>query len=235
MMSRGLAKIVAVLCCWLLAALCSVPPACAQAAAQTWAEGIEYFDVVPAQPSGAPPGKGEVTEVFSYACPYCARFVPTMHALVGSLPASVQVDYLPADFSSVEDFPMFQRAYFTAQILGVAARTHDAMFDAVWRTGELSIYDPRTNRLKEPLPSIEDAAQFYQHHAGVPVRRFLATAHSLAVDEKIADGNALIRAYRVPGTPCIIVDGKYRVNMEAMRSSGELIELVDWLVKQDSR
>lgn len=217
-------------------ALCMAAPVSAKApAGESWTEGVEYFSVVPSQPTGLPAGKVEVTEVFSYGCPYCARFVPTMQALVASLPAQVQVDYLPADFSPAEDFPMFQRAYFTAQILGVAERTHDAMFDAVWRTGELAIYDTRTNRLKKPLPSIEDAAQFYQRHAGVPVSKFLAAAHSFAVEEKIANASALVHAYRVPGTPCIIVNGKYRVNMEAMRSGGELIQLVNWLVKQESR
>jgi protein dithiol oxidoreductase (disulfide-forming) len=220
----------------LLVALSTVSTASAQApAAETWTEGIQYFRVVPAQSTNPPAGKVEVTEVFSYGCPYCARFVPTMHALVASLPANVQVDYLPAGFSSAEDFPMFQRAYFTAQMLGVAAQTHDAMFDAVWGSGELSIYDPTTNRLKNPLPSIADAAQFYQRHAGVPVPKFLAAARSAAIEEKIANGDALVRAYRVPGTPCIIVDGQYRVNMEAMHSTDELIQLVNWLVKQRSR
>lgn len=230
----------AALCTLLCLVLGAVVPASAQPSSSTpaggsWTEGIEYFNIVPAQPTGLPAGKVEVTEVFSYGCPYCARFVPTMHALVASLPAQVQVDYLPAGFSPAEDFPMFQRAYFTAQTLGVAARTHDAMFDAVWSTGELAIYDPRTNRLKKPLPGIRDAAQFYQRHAGVPMSKFLAVAHSSAVEQKIANADVLVRAYRIAGTPSIIVNGKYRVNMQAMHSTGELIQLVGWLVEQESR
>jgi thiol:disulfide interchange protein DsbA len=201
----------------------------------SWTEGIQYFRIDPAQPTGLPAGKLEVTEVFSYGCPFCDRFVPTMRALVASLPANVQVDYLPASFATAEDFPMFQRAYFTAQILGVAERTHDAMFAAVWHTGELSIYDPRTNGLKNPLPGIADAARFYQRHAGVPVARFIAASRSFAVDAKVANGDALVRAYRIAGTPSIIVNGKYRVNLEALHGSGELIQLVTWLVKQESR
>ena len=36
---------------------------------------------------------------------------------------------------------MFQLAYVTAQTLGIADRTHEAMFDAVWTTGELATTD----------------------------------------------------------------------------------------------
>ena len=56
---------------------------------------------------------------------------------------------------------MFQLAYVTAQTLGIADRTHEAMYDAVWTTGELATTD-RWGTLKSPLPTIEDAARFYQ-------------------------------------------------------------------------
>jgi protein dithiol oxidoreductase (disulfide-forming) len=200
-----------------------------------WTEGIQYVRIDPAQPTGLPADRVELTEVFSYGCPYCARFQPAMQALVAGLPPDVQVDYLPAGFAAAEDFPMFERAYFTAQMLGVAARTHAAMFDAVWRTGELSIYDPRTNRLKSPLPGIADAARFYQRHAGVPVARFLAVAHSAAVNTRIEHADALVRAYRIAGTPSIIVNGEYRVNLQALHGNGQLIGLVRWLVTQAKR
>jgi hypothetical protein len=35
------------------------------------------------------------------------------------------------------------------------------MFDAIWKTGELAISDPATHRLRNPLPSLEDAARCY--------------------------------------------------------------------------
>ena len=47
------------------------------------------------------------------------------------------------------------------------------MYDAVWGTDELAIVDHATGRLKEHLPTIEDAARFYNRHAGVPVEKFL--------------------------------------------------------------
>src|SRR5277367_2594812 len=133
----------------------------ATGAAPVWTEGTHYFLIKPPRPMSPTPGKVEVTEVFSYACPACNLFQPTMHKLKQSLPANTVVDYLPASFNPGEDWPMFQLAYCTAQVLGIADQTHDAMFDAVWGTGELAILDPSGGRIKERLPTIEDAARFY--------------------------------------------------------------------------
>jgi len=129
---------------------------------------------------------------------------------------------------------MFQRAYFTAQALGVADRTHQAIFDAVWKTGELAVTDPSTKRLRNPQPSIEDAAKCYARLAGVKPDVFLATAKSFSVDVKMRAADAQVRAMQVPGTPCIVVNGKYRVVTESLRSTDELISVVKFLVAKES-
>jgi len=38
----------------------------------------------------------------------------------------------------------------------------------------------------------------------------------------------------VPGTPCIVVNGKYRIEMSSLRSSDELIDVVKYLVNKES-
>ena len=79
-------------------------------------------------------------EVFSYGCPACFQFQPVAIKLAASLPANAKMVYLPASFNPSEDWPMFQRAYYAAQALGVADKTHDAMYDAVWKPGgELAV------------------------------------------------------------------------------------------------
>ena len=204
-------------------------------AAQAWIEGSNYEVITPAQPTSVPPGKVEVMEVFSYGCPACNGFQPVMAALEHSLPAYAQMAFLPASFKPEEDWPMFQRAYFAAQALGISARTHQAVFDAVWKTGELGIADPATRRLKVPQPSIEDAAKCYQRLTGVKPEVFLSTARSFSVDLKMRAADAQVVAMQVPGTPCIVVNGKYRVNLDSLQSQDDLISLVRYLVDKESR
>jgi thiol:disulfide interchange protein DsbA len=207
----------------------------ATSAATDWTEGRHYFLINPARVPSVAPGKVEVTEVFSYGCPACNLFVPVMHKLKQTLPANAVLTYLPASFNPSEDWPMLQVAFCTAQALGVAEQTHDAMFDAVWKTGELAIIDPVTQRIKGRLPTLEDAARFYNRDAGVPIDKFLSTAKSFAVDTKVRSAEDAIQAYRVDRTPTIIVNGKYRLHTESAGGNDQLIELVKWLVAKESK
>ena len=208
---------------------------CMSHAATTWTEGKNYFLIVPARPTSVAPGKVEVTEVFSYGCPACNLFIPEMHKLKQALPANAVLDYLPASFNSAEDWPMFQLAYLTAQTLGVADQTHDAMFAAVWTTGELATVDPATQRIKSHQPTIEDAARFYNRQAGVPIDKFLGAAKSFTVDTKVRTAEDLIQAYRVDRTPTIVVNGKYRLHPESAGGADQVIELVKWLVAKEAK
>jgi thiol:disulfide interchange protein DsbA len=217
---------------WL--ALFALGLATATGYAQEWKEGVQYFAVTPPQPTTVPAGKVEVMEVFSYACPACNAFQPIMKQLKASLPANAQIVYLPAAFRPDEDWPMFQRAFFAAQALGVADRAHEAMFNAVWNTGELATMSSSSNRPRNPLPSIEDAARFYAKTAGVKPADFLAAAKSFGVDAKMRMADAQIGAMQALSTPTIIVNGRYRLQMQTAGGVNQLIELVKYLVAKES-
>jgi thiol:disulfide interchange protein DsbA len=107
-------------------------------ASQSWVEGMHYVRLPTPQHTTVPAGKVEVMEVFSYGCPGCNGFQPMAEKLKHDLPADAQMAFLPASFRPDENWPMLQRAYFTAQALGIADRTHQAMYDAVWKTASLS-------------------------------------------------------------------------------------------------
>jgi thiol:disulfide interchange protein DsbA len=204
------------------------------AQAATWVAGKHYSVIPQAQRTNVAPGKVEVMEVFSYGCPACNSFRPTMKRLKASLPPNAQMVYLPASWNATEAWPMFQRAYFTAASLGVAEKAHDAMFDAIWNTGELGISDPQTRRLKTRLPTIEDAARFYQRVTGVKAADFVNTSKSFGVDLKMRQADGQITAMQVPSTPTLVVNGKYRINNENLTRDDDIIELVKYLVARES-
>ncbi|HEU4781169.1 MAG TPA: thiol:disulfide interchange protein DsbA/DsbL [Steroidobacteraceae bacterium] len=206
--------------------------AAASAQAQTWVAG-KHYTVIPTQRTNVPAGKVEVMEVFSYGCPACNQFLPVMKKLKASLPANAQMVYLPASWNKAEAWPMFQRAYLTAQSLGVADKAHDAMFQAIWATGELGVTDA-SGRLKKNLPSIDDAAKFYERVTGVKAANFVNASKSFSVDLKIRQADSQIKEMQVPSTPTMVVNGKYRLNNENMESNEQMIELVKFLVAKES-
>lgn len=208
----------------------------ATAQAQTWKEGQHYFVIEPRQATTVEPGKIEVTEVFSYGCPACNSFVPIIEKMKASLPPNAQLTYLPASFIPTENWPMFQRAFFAAKALNIVDRTHNKMFDAVWGGGELAVVDPKTNRLKNPMPSIEDAAKFYARVGGVKAEDFVAAAKSFGVEANMRRADMLIKdAYKVPSTPTIIVNGRYRLDGRSAGGYQQLIDLTNWLVAKEAQ
>jgi len=216
-----------------LAVLCFVSSA--PALSPQWKEGKNYYSVTPAQPINLPAGEIEVTEVFSYACPACNRFNPFMGRLRKTLPARVVVDYVAAGFGTSEDWPVFQRGYYTAKDLGIAAKTHNPMFDAVWKSGQLAILDPRKKRLKSPLPGIEDVAQWYHDQTGIRTETFLSVAHSPEVNSQVRQADSYIMACQVDATPTIIVDGRYRVDPVSAGDYSKMVALVRWLIARQTQ
>jgi protein dithiol oxidoreductase (disulfide-forming) len=203
-------------------------------AAEPWIEGRHYYRLVPVRPISTPPGTVEVIEVFSYACPACDAFRPMLEALRTKLPAKVRYVYVAASFLAAEDWPMFQRAFYTAQRLQIAERSHAAMFAAIWQSGELAVVDPRSHRLRSPAPTIEDAAAFYERAAGVKASRFLEVAQSFSVDRDMRSADELVKSCKVLGTPTLIINGKYRVDVESAGDYARLIELARWLIDREA-
>ena len=199
-----------------------------------WVEGKNYYLVDPAQPTSHP-GKVEVTEVFSYACPACNSFHTTMDELVKSLPSNAVVVYLPASFRPDENWPLFQRAFYAAQALGVADKTYDAMFDASWKTGELSTYDLQAGKPKphEAWPTIDDVAKFYAKY-GVDPKQFVGVANSFSINTQMKRADDELKALGVDSTPTIVVNGKYRLTPKDAGGLPQTIELVQWLVSKET-
>ena len=220
----------------LFSLICAIAAAAtpAASAAPTWIAGQHYFLARQPQATNAPAGKVEVLEVFSYACPACNHFGPLMRRLKASLPATAQFGYLPASWHRNEDWPVFQRAFFAAQSLGLVERTHDAIFDAIWKTGELAIFDEGLRRPKQVLPAIADVAQWYVRKTGVTRLAFLTAAQSFGVEMSMRRADSVIRALPVDQTPTVVVNGKYRVTLQSAGGEEPLINVVKWLVDQES-
>jgi len=197
-------------------------------------EGTDYDLVKPVQKTTVPAGKVEVLEVFSYGCPACNQFQRVIEELQKQLPANAQMAFLHASFKPEESWPVFQRAYFAAQSLGIAEKAHQGIYDAIWKTGEIGIVDPNGGGLKRQQPTINDVAKCYERLTGVKRAAFLAAANSSATDTKMRAADAQITAMRVPGTPCIVINGKYRVNLDSVRSIDQLVDMVKFLVAQEA-
>lgn len=202
-----------------LGVLCAASACAADEAAPKWQAGTSYQLIDPPQPT-ATGDKIEVLEVFSYACPHCAHFQPQAERLKASLPANAQFRLLPADFHP--NWVTFARGFYTAQALGLVEKTHQAMFDAIYRD----------NR---PMNSLGAIADFYAEN-GADKAGFLSTAQSFVIDGDLAHGHAMEMKYGVDSTPTLIVNGKYRIvaNGEQKIGFAQMVDIALYLVAQEA-
>lgn len=129
---------------------------------------------------------------------------------------------------------MLQRAFLAAQVLGVADKANDAMYDAVWTTKELSAMKSESAlKPASALPTLDDAAKVYAKFGADP-KEFVAVANSFAINTKVKRADDLMKAYGVEETPTIVVDGKYRFTARSAGGYDQAIELALWLVSKEA-
>lgn len=204
-------------------------------AATNWIEGKHYFLLKPAQPTTVAPGKVEVTEVFSYGCPACYQFYPSIDKLKASLPKNAEMTYLHASWNTAEQWPLFQRSFLAAQALGVAEKANSALFKAIWEGDELAVVDRRTNRPKNPAPNLEKVAAFYERTTGVKKDEFMKMAKSFSIEVRVKSTEDAIKAVRADETPTLVVNGKYRLTRGSAGGDEAAIELTKWLIAKETK
>lgn len=201
-----------------LLAVAAFPLAAAPAASvPAPVEDQDYRVIEGGVPFAPVAGKVEVAEVFGYTCGHCARFEPQLAAWKRSLPARAHFVAVPAPFGG--HWIPYARAYVAAQALGVAERSHAAMFRA--------LHDER--RLPMNNPSADEIAAFYAAY-GVPAARFVATYNAPSVDAQLVRARDFITRSGIDGTPSMVVAGRYHV---LGRNAADTLRIARWLVDRE--
>ena len=181
--------------------------------------GTDYVVIEGGQPFQPVNGKVEVTEIFGYVCPACARFQPLVVTWKAGLPADVNFIYVPAPFGGTWD--NYARAFYAAETLGVQDKSHDAMYSA--------IHIEQTLKGERGADSVQDIAKFYGKF-GVDAKKFEDTMASFGVNAKVNRAKQFATRSKISGTPSLIVNGKYLVKG---RSFEDMLRITDHLVASE--
>lgn len=163
------------------------------------------------------PGKIEVVELFWYGCPHCYAFEPTINPWIEKLPADVHFVRIPAMFGGIWD--VHGQMFLTLEAMGVEHKVHTAVFDAIHKEHEM-------------FKTEEEMADFVATQ-GVDKAKFLETYKSFAVAGMVKKDKDLAKAYGVTGVPTIIVNGKYRFDLNSSGGSEEALKLADTLIEKE--
>ena len=176
-----------------------------------------HYDMLPSVVITHDPKRIEVVEVFSYVCPHCFHFDPTLAAWRAKQAADVDFQRMPAVWNP--QWRLFGQGYYAAQSLNIAEATHTGIFKA------LHVDQKR-------IETGADLAKVYAS-SGVTEKAFLAAMDSFGVRASVQQADMRTRSYGVTGVPALIVNGRYRVTGEKAGSNEGMLEVVDFLIQKE--
>jgi thiol:disulfide interchange protein DsbA len=187
-----------------------------QAAAQGGPiEGKQYAKVEPPVPPVAP-GKIEVIEFFSYACPHCNAFEPTVEAWAKKLPADVNFQRVPVPF--LMNYENLMKTYYSLDILGLVNQMQSKVFAAI---------HVDHNFLEKPADITALMAK-----NGVDAAKFTSTFNSFSVATAVTRAKKLFAEYKIDGVPTLAVQGRYTTSPGLAGGFDQAFSVVDYLVQR---
>ncbi len=181
-------------------------------------EGREFTKLASPQPQIAP-GKIEVLEFFSYACPHCNAFEPTIETWAKTLPADVKLRRVPVPF--LMNYDNFMHAYYALETIGAVDAMQMKIFRAI-----------HVDRLR--LEKAEDIAAFVGKN-GVDANKFLAAFKSFSVATEVSRAKKMVVDYKVESVPLLAVAGRWLTSPALANGSAQSLAVVDALIQRSRK
>lgn len=178
--------------------------------------GVHYEKYSVAQPGGEN-GRISVIEVFSYGCIHCYRFEPVLKKWKQNKPANVDLVQMPVIFDP-KNTTLLAKIFYTAESLGVLDTMHDKIFDAI-------------HKEQNHMHDAEAFAEFFAKN-GISKEEFNKHFNSMAVGVKVKRADDLTTRYKVSSTPSVIVDGKYLVLTDNIKTYDDIFVIIDTLINK---
>lgn len=179
-------------------------------------EGQDYRLLNPPRPT-ASPGKIEVLEFFSYACPHCAKFYPIVSAWVARQPKDVAFKRVAVSYGR-PPWMNLSRAYYALEATGDLKKLDGAVFRA--------IHEQQQNLFDEQ--SIAD----WVGKQGGDAAGFAAAYVSFGVNNQTVQADQMAEDYAIDAVPTLVVNGRYVVISPA-QAADEEATFRDLLVRTD--
>ncbi|HUL45709.1 MAG TPA: thiol:disulfide interchange protein DsbA/DsbL [Steroidobacteraceae bacterium] len=180
-----------------LAVLClaAVALSLSAAAQAQLVEGKDYRLLTPPRPTSSP-GKIEVVEFFSYACPHCAKFNPLVSAWAAKLPKDVAFKRVAVSYGRPA-WTNLSRTYYALEATGDLKKLDAAVFRA--------IHDEHQDLFDEQ--SIAD----WVGKEGGDATGFANAYVSFGVNNQTVQADEMAEDYGIDAIPTLAVNGRYVV------------------------
>jgi len=184
-----------------------------------YSEGEHFRRLTTSQGTSSAPEKIEVAEIFWYGCPHCYDFEPIISDWKSRAPADISVVKIPVIWNPTNQ--IHARIMYTAEALGVLDKVHPAVFDSIHQKNVM-------------LTTDEEIVALFKS-AGVDEATFREAYGSFGVTSALKRAENLTRRYGIRSVPIIVVNGKYVVEGEGIRSFTDTLAVTTELTERERR
>ncbi|MUK79148.1 thiol:disulfide interchange protein DsbA/DsbL [Aliivibrio fischeri] len=172
----------------------------------------KYYQVLDVAKSTQP----KVTEFFSFYCPHCYKFEAVIKNLKPALEKSVKFEKVHVAFMGNDMAVPMAKSYATMVVLGVEDKMVPAMFKQIHELGQ--------------RPKNEDELRQVFINNGIDPDKYDEAYNGAAVNAMQRKFDIQFEASTLTGVPGVLVNNKYIVKPNAIRSYDEYNQLVNYLL-----
>lgn len=172
----------------------------------------QHFKVLDLQASAKP----TVTEFFSFYCPHCNSFEPVIQQLKAQLPENAKLQKNHVSFMGGNMGESMSKAYATMIALKVDEKMVPVMFN-------------RIHNMRKAPKNDEELRQIFIDE-GVDAKAFDAAFNGFAVDSMVRRFDKQFKDSGLSGVPAVVVNNKYLVQAQSIKTMDEYFELVNYLL-----
>lgn len=176
--------------------------------------GKDYVEINTATHSNSSKNSIELLEFFSYGCPWCYKLEAPMNKWLKGHP-EVTLTRSPVVFH--KEWEWYAKAFYTAKLLKLESSLSPKLFTAIQDE-------------KQRLGSKDAMIAFFVAQGVDKATAQSAFSNSPTIDLEVKNGMKLMGQYRIQGVPAVVVQGKYKTDLQMAQSPERFFALLDFLV-----
>jgi thiol:disulfide interchange protein DsbA len=169
-------------------------------------DGTDFTTLTAPQPTQAEGKKIEVIEFFAYHCGACNAFEPTLKNWTKQQGDRIALRRVPLPFQGPADPEA--RLFLTLEAMGKLDAYHGRVFNAV---------HVERKRLMKDADIIAWAGA-----NGLDKAAFMDTWNSFGIQTRLKRLSQIVDAYKVTGTPTVVIDGTYVVSPSQVQQANRI-------------
>jgi thiol:disulfide interchange protein DsbA len=182
-------------------------------------EGSHYKLINANAPVHKAGDKIKITEYFLYACPHCYELEPKLTKWLEKHVDEVEFNRIPAILGPT--WGEMAKFYYVAEKLGILEEMHQAFFDEI-HTSDKKYYS-------------ELAVRNFFLKNGITLKQYNDAYFSEEVRTKVNEARLQAVQLNLRGVPAVTVNDKWLTAPYYVRNQEQMLELLDYLVKLESR